>query len=255
MYNDTGSFGIFQWRITGALSFLRKAITAHSFSHRSFSNKAVNLFSSAFPFKIITTELQGKAPPISKEKKPLESSLSHVNIFTSHWHSQNILRGKQITSAIFCIRETNTDSLQGTNGCWKYTAVTRNTCDKRFEKQCGLLDGALDQQPRKLYPVSPASSHSGCSVCTCYLSNPCFSPFTRGTPGMCRDPALASACAMPARGGLFHYHHPSQLGYKSGRLLAVIKQNTPQMVENHSCEQFIDLLNSATIYRNWLLIY
>lgn len=242
------SFNVFQWRIIGALSFLSRATKAHSLSHRLFSNKAVNLFSSAFPFKIITTELQGEAPPTSTEKKPLESSLRHINIFTSHWHSQNIIQGKQITLAIFRARETNINSLQKTNGCQKHPAVTRNMCDRCFEKQCGLLDGAVDQQPSKLYvtwpvPMQVAQFVPVISLTFAFLHLPEALQHVQG-PSPCK-----------CRGSLFHCCHPSQMGYKSGSLLEVNKQNTLQMVENHSCEQFIDLLNSTTIYSNWLLIY
>lgn len=48
-------------------SFLR-TITAHSLSHRLFSNKAVNLFLSVITFKITTRELQREAPPLSRKE-------------------------------------------------------------------------------------------------------------------------------------------------------------------------------------------
>lgn len=112
-----------------------------------------------------------------------------------------------------------------------------------------MLDGALDKQPSKLNVALPVPTQVAQFV-PVISSTTGASPFSRDTPGMCRDPALASICAMPTRGGLFHYHHSSPLGYKSGSLFEVNKQNTPQMVENRSCEQFIDPLNSATIHSN-----
>lgn len=113
-------------------------------------------------------------------------------------------------------------------------------CDRCFEKQRGLLDGPVDQQLYVAWPVpmQVAQFVPVISLTFAFLQLPEALQHMQGpSPCKCHD-------------SLFLYCHPSQPGYKSGRLLEVNKQNTPQMVENHSCEQFIDGLNSAAIYSN-----
>lgn len=126
---------------------------------------------------------------------------------------------------------------------------SQETCGRFFEKQCSLLDGVLDQHPSKLYvalpiPIQVARFVPAVSPTLTFLHLQKVLQARAGTQPL---PVFVRCLLVAAS-----FTTTTHLNWvnKSGRLLEVNKQNTPQMVENHSCEQFIDLLNSATIYSN-----